>query len=95
MIAHHMTDATGKLYALSDDMLDAPVARADHVNSPISSHKMPASRARITLGEVSEEEIREAVQPREIIDQLPQHTPLSRGVHPRNHRIIPKSRDFH
>ncbi|MEM9084784.1 MAG: error-prone DNA polymerase [Pseudomonadota bacterium] len=90
VIAHHMTDATGKLYALSDDMLDAPIARADHVNSPISSHKMPASRATIALGEVKEEDIRQAPRPREIIDELPQ----PRG-HPRNHRIIPKSRDFH
>ena len=89
VIAQNMTDATGKLYALSDDMLDAPVARADHVNSPISSHKMPSSRARIALGE-TKEEAREAVKPREIIDELPQ----ARG-HPRNHRIIPKSRDFH
>ncbi len=89
VIAHNMTDATGKLYALSDDMLDAPIARADHVNSPISSHKMPASRARIALGE-AQEEAREAVQPREIIDELPR----PRG-HPRNLRIIPKSRDFH
>ena len=89
VIAQNMTDATGKLYALSDDMLDAPIARADHVNSPISSHKMPASRARIALGE-AKEEAREAVKPREIIDELPQ----PRG-HPRNLRIIPKSRDFH
>ncbi|MEM7700952.1 MAG: error-prone DNA polymerase [Pseudomonadota bacterium] len=90
VIAQNMLDATSKLYALSDDMLDAPIARADHVNSPISSHKMPASRARIALGEVKEEEVREAVKPREIIDQLPH----AQG-HPRNVRIIPKSRDFH
>ena len=90
VIAHHMTDATGKLYALSDDMLAAPIARADHVNSPISSHKMPASRVTISLGEVKEEDIRQTPRPREIIDELPQ----PRG-HPRNHRIIPKSRDFH
>ena len=89
VIAQNMTDATGKLYALSDDMLDAPIARADHVNSPISSHKMPASRARIALGEATGE-ARETVKPREIIDELPQ----PRG-HPRNLRIIPKSRDFH
>ncbi|MEO0690191.1 MAG: error-prone DNA polymerase [Pseudomonadota bacterium] len=90
VIAHHMTDATSKLYALSDDMLDAPIARADHVNSPISSHKMPVSRATIALGEVKEEDTRQAPRRREIIDELPH----PRG-HPRNHRIIPKSRDFH
>ncbi|MEO0461675.1 MAG: error-prone DNA polymerase [Pseudomonadota bacterium] len=90
VIAHHMTDATAGLYALSDDMLNAPVARADHVNSPISSHKMPTSRATIALSEVSEEEVKRAVQPRDLIDQLPN----VKG-HPRNHRIIPRSRDFH
>jgi len=94
VIVHSLTDASAKLYALSDDMLDAPIARADHVNSPISNHKMPASRATIALGE-AKEEAREVVQPREIIDLVsPAHTSSVRG-HPRNHRIIPKSRDFH
>ncbi len=98
VIAHHMEDATGSLYALSDDMLDAPIARADHVNAPISSHKMPASRARIALGEAEEEAgngAGEAVRPREIIDELPQAKGANTRGHPRNLRIIPKSRDFH
>ncbi|KWV92829.1 error-prone DNA polymerase [Erythrobacter sp. YT30] len=85
VIAHHMTDATDKLYALSDDMLNAPIARADHVNSPISSHKMPASRANVSASKEQK-----TVQVREIIDQLP-----NVQGHPRNHRILPKSRDFH
>ena len=95
VIAQHMTDATDKLYALSDDMLDAPIARADHVNSPISSHKMPASRATIALGEIREDETRTGVRPREIIDALPFEPEPNVKGHPRNHRIIPKSRDFH
>jgi error-prone DNA polymerase len=102
VIAHHMEDATARLYALSDDMLEAPVARADHVNAPISSHKMPAGRARIALGEVREDvreeagkKPREAVKPREIIDELPQAKGMNTRGHPRNLRIIPKSRDFH
>ncbi|MDJ0977455.1 MAG: error-prone DNA polymerase [Erythrobacter sp.] len=90
VIAQHMTDATDKLYALSDDMLNAPIARADHVNSPISSHKMPASRVSIAVDEVKEEDARDAIRPRDLIDQLP-----NVQGHPRNHRIIPKSRDFH
>ncbi|MEM1195281.1 MAG: error-prone DNA polymerase [Pseudomonadota bacterium] len=94
VIAQNMTDATGKLYALSEDMLNAPIARADHVNSPISSQKMPASRAQMALGEVKEEDVREAMRPREIIDEVPNDLPYA-GGHPRNHRIIPKSRDFH
>jgi error-prone DNA polymerase len=82
VIAHHMTDATDALYALSDDMLNAPVARADHVNAPLTGHKHPASRT-----DASENE---AIRPRDLIDQLPN----TRG-HPRNARIIPRSRDFH
>ena len=76
VIAAHMTDASDALYALSDDMLNAPVARADHVTAPLLGRKMPPER--------------EPVKPRDMIDQLPGPT-----GHPRNHRIIPKSRDFH
>jgi len=72
VIAHHMTDATHRLHALSDDLLDAPLARADEVNKP-----MPERGPR----------------PRDMIDELaPQ--PNVTG-HPRDHRILPKSRDFH
>ncbi len=76
VIAHHMTDASEQLYALSDDMLNAPVARADHVNAPLTGRKAPEGK--------------EAVKPRDLIDELPNVT-----GHPRDHRIIPKSRDFH
>jgi error-prone DNA polymerase len=76
VIAHHMTDATEALYSLSDDMLNSPVARADHVNSPLASRKAPSEK--------------DAINPRDMIDQLPGQT-----GHPRNRRIIPKSRDFH
>jgi error-prone DNA polymerase len=74
VIAAHLTDATQSLHALSDDMLDAPVARADHVSSPLPGK----------------------FQPREHIDPLPEQLEQqpNRG-HPRNVRIIPKSRDFH
>ena len=92
VIAHHMTDATHELHRLSDDLLNAPVARADHVNNPL-----PAGR---TMSSLTSEERREkkAICPRDpsagsgqaLIDQLPN----TRG-HPRNARIIPKSRDFH
>ena len=76
VIAHHLTDATDRLYALSDDMLNAPVARADHVSAPLAGRKAPPAK--------------ESVRPRDMIDELPP----PRG-HPRNHQIIPKSRDFH
>jgi error-prone DNA polymerase len=57
VIAAHLTDATARLHALSDDLLEAPLARADEVNRPV-----------------------------------PERGP---GGHPRDTRIIPKSRDFH
>ncbi|MFM7403582.1 MAG: error-prone DNA polymerase [Erythrobacter sp.] len=57
LIAAHITDATRALHALSDDLLEAPLARAYEVNRPI-----------------------------------PERGP---GGHPRDQRIIPKSRDFH
>ena len=59
VIAYHMTDATHELHRLSDDLLQAPVARADHVTSLIGN-RAPSMRS-----------------------------------HPRHHRTIPKSRDFH
>ncbi|MBU7572665.1 MAG: error-prone DNA polymerase [Hydrogenophaga sp.] len=62
VIAHAMTDATAALHALSDDLLDAPLARADEVNRPMPERGAPV--------------------------------PNVTG-HPRDHRILPKSRDFH
>lgn len=62
VIAAHMTDATQRLHALSDDLLDAPLARADEVNRPMPERGPPV--------------------------------PNVTG-HPRDHRILPKSRDFH
>ena len=72
VIAHAMTDATHRLHALSDDLLDAPLARADEVNKP-----MPERGPR----------------PRDMIDELAPRPNVT--GHPRDHRILPKSRDFH
>jgi error-prone DNA polymerase len=73
VIAAHMTDATHRLHMLSDDLLSAPLARADHVNAPLAGRKAPA--------------------PRDLIDELA--PPPNVTGHPRDHRILPKSRDFH
>ncbi|MDA9918429.1 error-prone DNA polymerase [Erythrobacter sp.] len=88
VIAQNMTDATDQLYRLSDDMLNAPVARADHVNSPLPS-QVGGKRMVNPRDDLKADEP-EAIRPRDLIDQLPN----VKG-HPRNHRIIPKSRDFH
>ena len=93
VIAHHLTDATDRLYALSDDMLNAPVARADHVSSPMPAKGLPSGRNLTSL--TSAERRAKNPRARDIIDELsPEPAPVVQG-HPRNHRIIPKSRDFH
>ncbi len=81
LIAHHLTDTTDQLYALSDDMLNAPPARADHVNAPLAGRKSPQGK--------------DGIKPRDMIDELPSASRENVRGHPRNHRIIPKSRDFH
>ncbi|MFN4019034.1 MAG: error-prone DNA polymerase [Erythrobacter sp.] len=61
VIAAHLTDATAALHALSEDLLDAPLARADEVNRPMPERGLRSGQ----------------------------------DGHPRDARIIPKSRDFH
>jgi error-prone DNA polymerase len=61
VIAAHLTDVTHTLHALSDDLLDTPLARADEVNRPMPERGLQSGP----------------------------------GGHPRDTRIIPKSRDFH
>ncbi len=73
VIAQNLTDATQRLHALSDDLLDAPLARADEVNRPMPDRGPPL--------------------PRDMIDELA--PPSNVTGHPRDHRILPKSRDFH
>ncbi|MBY8335963.1 error-prone DNA polymerase [Alteriqipengyuania sp. NZ-12B] len=88
VIAHHMTDATHMLARLSDDALRYELARADHVNSPLPSGKI---NPRDDLRDGAEDPAGgQATRPRDLIDELP-----NTGGHPRNVRIIPKSRDFH
>ncbi len=84
VIAHHLTDATDRLHALSDDILNAPLARADHVK-----HPLPGGRTMSTMT-TADRRAKKGPSVRDIIDEVP----AVRG-HPRNHRIIPKSRDFH
>ncbi|MXP46760.1 DNA polymerase III subunit alpha [Altererythrobacter luteolus] len=89
VIAHHMTDASNELYKLSDEMLNAPVARADHVNSPLPAKLNP----RDDLREGAEDPYR-PVEPWE--EPPPGNRECGwHGGHPRDVRVIPKSRDFH
>ncbi|WP_435417736.1 error-prone DNA polymerase [Parerythrobacter aurantius] len=97
VIAQHMTDATHQLARLSEDMLRAPLARADHVNNPLPQKHKASSMLEGVSGSAynpvepwQEEAGTDKFRPRDLIDQLPE----ARG-HPRNARIIPRSRDFH
>ncbi len=90
VIAHHLTDATGRLHALSDDMLSVALARADHVNSPL-----PYGAGGEAAGASGIE-----APPYQPLEPWEEPGPESRDPgfrhgHPRNARIIPKSRDFH
>ena len=93
VIAHHMEDATHQLYRLSDDMLNAPVARADHVTTPLPAKFNP----RDNLREGGDDPYR-PVEPWE--EPPPGNRECgwfgpNSGGHPRDTRIIPPSRDFH
>ncbi|MGE5952272.1 MAG: error-prone DNA polymerase [Qipengyuania vulgaris] len=89
VIAQHMTDATAQLHKLSDDMLNAPLARADHVSSPLSDKFNPRDNLR--------EGKDDPYQPVEPWQEPPPGTRECgwHQGHPRDVRIIPKSRDFH
>ncbi|MGI8943711.1 MAG: error-prone DNA polymerase [Qipengyuania sp.] len=97
VIAHHMADANHQLYRLSDDMLDAPVARPDHLNSPLPGkhdpHRDPRERR-----DGSNRPVEPWEEPPPGNRECGWHDPAS-GGHPRDVRVIPRilpsSRDFH
>jgi error-prone DNA polymerase len=89
VIAEHMTDATHALHALSEDLLKPQFARADHCTKPLPSRWGPT------------EDLREgADDPYRPVEPWQPPPPGNREcgfhqAHPRDVRIIPKSRDFH
>jgi error-prone DNA polymerase len=89
VIAQHMTDASHELYKLSDDLLTAPIARADHCNNPLPGKFGPREARR-----EGSEDPHHAVEPWQ---DPPAHNRECgwHGGHPRDVRIIPPSRDFH
>ncbi|GGD50271.1 DNA polymerase III subunit alpha [Erythrobacter arachoides] len=99
VIAHHMTDATRELHRLSDDLLRPVIARADHVNSPLACGK-PNPRDDLRTGADDPHNTQAAgpVEPWQPPGpgnrECGFHGPEA-GGHPRDVRIIPKSRDFH
>lgn len=80
VIAANLTDASAALNALSDATLAPPLARADHVNNPLPSHVRGAG----------------PFAPEEPFVAPPGNRECGyHRSHPRDVRIIPKSRDFH
>ena len=99
VIAQHMTDASHELYRLSDDLLDSPVARADHVSSPLPGRPIaPGADEGSGQGRKAAQKPYAPVEPWQEPPpgnrECGWHDPQSPG-HPRDVRIIPKSRDFH
>jgi error-prone DNA polymerase len=95
VIAQHMTDASHELYKLSDDLLAAPIARADHCNNPLPSKFGPRDPSP-GLGPAGEG----AADPHTPVEPWQEPPANNRecgwhGGHPRDVRIIPPSRDFH
>ena len=89
VIAAHLTDATHDLHLLSEDLLATPIARADHVSSPLPGKLNPRDNLR-----------EGADDPHRPVEPWQPPPPGNRECgfvqrHPRDVRIIPKSRDFH
>ncbi|WP_239806832.1 error-prone DNA polymerase [Croceicoccus hydrothermalis] len=92
VIVQHMADPTPALMALSDDLIRTDLARADHVSHPLPSKFGPRDELR--------EGRDDPANPKPPLD--PWQPPPGdnrecgfRGGHPRNVRILPRSRDFH
>ena len=83
VIAAHLTDATAALHALSDDLLPTTIARADHCSHPLPGKFAGAAPI-------------PAIAPEPFEPPPPGNRECGfvQG-HPRDVRIIPKSRDFH
>ena len=94
VIAQHMTDASDQLYRLSDDLLAAPMARADHCNNPLPGKLNPRDDLREGAADPYRRPLEPWQEPPPGNRECGFHGPQS-GGHPRNVRIVPPSRDFH
>ncbi|PEQ11076.1 error-prone DNA polymerase [Novosphingobium sp. PC22D] len=94
VIAAHMTDATYELHRLSEDLLPATIARADHVNHPLPAGK---PNPRDSLREGADDPFA-PVEPWQPPGPGNRECGFHQG-HPRDLRVIPRmlprSRDFH
>ena len=91
VIATHLADATHALHRLSEDLMPATIARADHCNNPLPSRWGPHGVL------LKGEEDSSPPRPSDWTPPPPGNRDCgypARG-HPRDVRIIPPSRDFH
>ncbi len=88
VIAAHLTDATQDLHHLSEDLLPASAARADHVANPLTNRRKGQEEKGTEAGPFAPDEAFETPGPGHRDCGYP------RG-HPRDLRVIPRSRDFH
>jgi error-prone DNA polymerase len=95
VVAETLADRTGDLALLAEDGVadfTAPLARADEVARPVDEDAR-VTRMRARAGRLSNN------QPLPVPPPLPSVLPASASkphpMHPRNLRVIPKSRDFH
>ena len=101
VIASELVDATHRLTELSHDLLTPSMSRADEVNRPLRT--MSEVKHKVLVDVVPEASNADCA-PRQVkrTIHLPatRHDPRNpmpapRHTHPRNARILPKSRDFH
>ncbi|WP_370182575.1 error-prone DNA polymerase [Alteriqipengyuania sp.] len=86
VIVTRMEDATWRLSELSDDLLSPQISRADEVNRPLRT--MSAAKREVAIVPKA---ANADCAPRQVRRTLRAPQPS----HPRNARILPKSRDFH
>ncbi|MEO6151975.1 MAG: error-prone DNA polymerase [Croceibacterium sp.] len=91
VIATHLADATADLHRLSDDLMPITIARADHCNNPLPSRWGPHG---VLLRDEGAAPEAGPVEPWQQPGPETKDCGFVQG-HPRNVRIIPKSRDFH
>jgi error-prone DNA polymerase len=101
VIAAELVDATHRLADLSHDLLTPAISRADEVNRPVRT--MSAAKHKILVDVVPEASNADC-SAREVKRTIPlpatrrdAHNPLPapHHGHPRDARILPRSRDFH
>ncbi|SHI41602.1 error-prone DNA polymerase [Wenxinia saemankumensis] len=104
IVADRLEDRTDALYRLAPETLPAQLSRADHVKSPLPAKWSPEAQGQGSgvqgSGAQGSGGMPDSLQPADEIKKGGRgdprfNTEAPRPGHPRNLRILPKSRDFH